>query len=52
MLVLLTAFLLPKGVMAATATPTFKKKLTWNIENVYYYLTDSATEYSNLINTA
>lgn len=51
-LLLLTIFVFPKGVMAATATPTFKKKLTWNIESVYYYLTSTATDYSNLISEA
>lgn len=37
---------------ANTPTPTFSKKLYWNIENVYYYLTSSATSYSSLISAA
>ena len=52
LLLFLTIFVFPKSVMATTATPTFKKKLTWNIESVYYYLTSTATDYSNLIRDA
>ena len=37
---------------ADTPTPVFTKKLTWNIERVYYYLGTGSTTYSSTISLA
>lgn len=44
--------LCPKGIFAATSTPTFGHKTTWNIENMYYYLADDSSQYSTIIANA